>query len=113
MTYIVLLEAGFAVQNFKQGPYMWNNDFFDRFKDQVGAALRLGSSLVAHLNLIQANLAKSASTIQDREINSNHERTRRVFCHAFLLNSDKKHFEFLNLDIVNELTHDRVTYPKL
>jgi hypothetical protein len=43
-----LIDAESDVLNFKQGQYMANNVYFDRFKDKMQTAVRLGSTLGAH-----------------------------------------------------------------
>ena len=55
-----LIEAEAEVMNFKQGQYMADNDYFDKFKDKLATAIRMGSTLGAHPHGVEAILQEDA-----------------------------------------------------
>ena len=65
-----LFEVETEVLNFKQGQYMANNDYFDKFKDKMATAIRMGSTIGMHPHCIQEilqNIVANANVPMDAE----------------------------------------------
>jgi hypothetical protein len=111
-----LIEAEIDLTTFKQGQYVSNNDYYNRFKDKMATALQLGSSLGAnshHVNNILADNALDTASPTSTELATATEKAQdKYFTTLFLWNSDKRRYGSLVHDIMNEFTRDRDTYPR-
>ena len=109
-----LLDAEVQVYAFKQ-QNLANNEYYEKFKDLVTIAERLGSDIGAHSDRVDATLEEIAADPDvptDAEREQARERAKDQFLAVmFLMNSDRNRYGSLVRDIENEYTRGSDTYP--
>jgi hypothetical protein len=95
-----------------------NNEYYDKFKDLVSNAERLGSNIGNHTSRVDAILQAIPEIAAGGREATEAERTQaqetvkdQYLAVMFLINSDKKHYDALVQDIENEYTRGSDTYP--
>lgn len=110
-----LLEAEANVLAHKQGKNVSNHDYYEKFKDSVATAERLGSVIGTHPTRIEAILQDSAvdaANPTDAERNAARTAAKdQYLAICFLMNSDKRRYGNLLRDIENEHTRGTNSYP--
>jgi hypothetical protein len=109
-----LLDAETQVYAFKQR-HLANNEYYEKFKDLVTNAERLGSDIGAHsdrTDSILDEIAADPDMPTDGEKEQARERAKDQFLAVmFLVNSDRARYGSLVRDIENEYTRGSDTYP--
>lgn len=109
-----LMDAEAQIYGFRQ-KNLANNEYYDKFKDLVTIAERLGSNIGAQTDQVEAILQTIAA---DPDMPTEAERAQaqdqakdQYLAVMFLVNSDKKQYGGLIRDIENEYTRGSDTYP--
>jgi hypothetical protein len=112
-----LMEAEAQVYAFRQRA-LANNEYYDKFKDLVSNAERLGSNIGNHTSRVDAILQAIPEIAAGGREATEAERTQaqetvkdQYLAVMFLINSDKKRYGALVQDIENEYTRGSDTYP--
>jgi hypothetical protein len=109
-----LLDAETQLYAFKQRN-LANNEYYEKFKDQVTNAERLGSDISAHSDRTEVILEETAADPDlptDAERAQAQDRAKDQFLAVmFLVNSDHAWYGSLVRDIENEYTRGSDTYP--
>jgi hypothetical protein len=109
-----LLDVEAQVFAFRQKA-LADNEYYNKFKDLVSIAERLGSNIGVQPDRVQAILEEIAV---DRDLPMEWERAQaseqakdEYLAVMFLMNSDRQHYGNLIRDIENEYTRGSDTYP--
>jgi hypothetical protein len=110
-----LFDAEALVLKYTQGRTTSNHDYFEKFKDNVSTAERLGSEIGMQSRRVEAILEDIAIDL----LNPTDEEVKRARTKAkdgymatcFLMNSDRKRYGSLIRDIENEHTRGTNSYP--
>jgi type II secretory pathway pseudopilin PulG len=109
-----LLDAETQVYAFKQRS-LANNEYYEKFKDLVMNADRLGSDIGAHFDRVDSilnEIADDPNMPTDVERERARERAKDQFLAVmFLVNSDRARYGSLIRDVENEYTRGTDTYP--
>jgi hypothetical protein len=109
-----LFDVETHVFHFKQKG-LPNNDYYEKFKDLVTIAERLGSDIGAHherLRAIAQDIALDPNFPTDVEMECARERAKDEYLAVmFLMSSDTNQFGDLIRGIENDYTHGSDTYP--
>jgi uncharacterized membrane protein YgcG len=109
-----LLDAETQVYTFRQR-HLANNEYYEKFKDLITNAERLGSDIGAHTDRVDAileELAVDPDMPTEGEREQARERAKDQFLAVmFLINSDRGRFGTLVRDVENEYTRGSDTYP--
>jgi hypothetical protein len=110
-----LFEAEAFVLNYKQGKMVSNHDYYEKFKDSVATAERLGSDIGQHNVRVTAIINETAvdpDVPTDAERSTAQDTAKDAYLAiCFLMNSDKRRYGGLIRDIENEHTRGADTYP--
>jgi hypothetical protein len=110
-----LFDAEALVLKYTQGKTTSNHEYFEKFKDNVATAERLGSEIgvqTQRVNVIVNNIAVDTDNPTRAEINRAKAIAKDGYlATCFLMNSDRKRYGGLIRDIENEHTRGTDSYP--
>jgi hypothetical protein len=108
-----IVEAEIRACTYKQGRHTSNHDYYERFKDNVTTIERLGGTFGIHESCVQEilkakNITNPTST-QRKEAEK--EAQDKFLAVLFLENCDKQRYGDMFVDIQNDFTRKKNTYP--
>jgi hypothetical protein len=111
-----LFDAEARVLAYKQGKNESNHEYYEKFKDNISTAERLGSELGAHSSRIEAILdvitADPAAPTDAELAKATVKAKDEYFSVCFIVNSCKRRYGTLVRDIENEHTRGTNSYPR-
>jgi hypothetical protein len=108
-----IVEAKLRACTYKQGRHTSNHDYYERFKDNVTTIERLGGTFGIHESCVQEILtAKNISNLTSTQRKeAEKEAQDRFLAVLFLENCDKHRYGDMVVDIQNNFTRKKNTYP--
>jgi hypothetical protein len=110
-----LFDAEAAILSYKQGKQTTNHEYYEKFKDSVATAERLGSGIGQHLARVQSileDIADDADEPTAMELGIARRAAKDGYLAiCFLVNSDQRRYGGLVRNIENEHTRGTDTYP--